>query len=172
MAADTSYALWESPLGWIAVTAKNEALCAVVFKVRRDATLACLLSDFPGAIAASGGVLAEALSQLREYFAGQRTQFNLPLNLTTCSAFGQIVLGQLQCVPYGSQISYGELACRSGSPHAARAVGRIMAGNPFPLIIPCHRVVGSGGRMTGYSGGEGISSKRWLLDFEASQSRT
>jgi len=76
------------------------------------------------------------------------------------------VLQQLQQVPYASTVSYGELAVLAGSPHAARAVGRVMAGNPWPLIVPCHRVVASNGSLGGYSGGEGVPTKQWLLDFE------
>lgn len=110
--------------------------------------------------------LLEAARQLDAYFAGHLQHFDLPLDFTGLSPFATAVLRQLQQVPYATTVSYGELAARVGSPQAARAVGRVMAGNPWPLIIPCHRVVAGSGRLGGYSGVGGVSTKQWLLDFE------
>jgi methylated-DNA-[protein]-cysteine S-methyltransferase len=120
----------------------------------------------PDVGAEKGPVLDRALSELEEYFAGRRTSFDLPLAITARSEFGQHVLQRLFEVPYGETISYGELAAQAGSPRAARAVGRVMAANPLPIIIPCHRVVLAGGLAGGYSGGGQEHTKRWLLDFE------
>lgn len=76
------------------------------------------------------------------------------------------VLQTLQGIPFGATTSYGQLAMMAGHPGAARAVGGVMAANPFPLIIPCHRVLGAGGKLGGYSGGKGVATKKWLLAFE------
>ena len=120
----------------------------------------------PQAGAAAGSVLPRALCQLKEYFTGRRTSFDLPLAVTARTEFGRRVVQRLAEIPYGETLSYGELAAQSGSPRAARAVGRVMAVNPLPIIIPCHRVVAACGLAGGYSGGGGEHTKRWLLDFE------
>lgn len=105
-------------------------------------------------------------TQLQEYFAGNRREFSVPVELGNLSPFARQVLTTLQKLPFGETLSYGELAANAGNPLAARAVGRIMANNQLPIIIPCHRVIGKNGSMTGYSGGDGIRTKEWLLNFE------
>ena len=105
------------------------------------------------------------LQQVVEYFRGDRREFDLELDLTGASGFDVQVWTQMLRIPYGSQATYGELAERVGRPGAARAVGGAAHRNPIPLIIPCHRVVGSDGSLTGY--GPGLWRKRWLLDFES-----
>lgn len=111
-------------------------------------------------------LLVEAARQLELYFSGALQTFDLRLDFTGLSAFACTVLRQLQQVPYGTTVSYKELAVLSGSPGAARAVGGVMARNPWPLIVPCHRVVASDGQLGGYSAGIGVPTKQWLLDFE------
>ena len=109
-----------------------------------------------------------ALGQLREYFAGQRRDFTLPLDLPPMEPVSEAVLQALRTVRYGETITYGELAKLSGTGVPARAIGEIMAANPVPIIIPCHRVVASDG-LGGYSGGEPgrqLETKRWLLENE------
>jgi len=162
------YAVYESPLGIIAVVADKEALKAVFFKESAEKTMQELSREYPGAVEASSGLAVEGVRQLREFFAGERSEFDLPLDLSGASPFARKVLEALAQIPRANTVSYGELAKRVGAPHAARAVGRIMAGNRLPLVLPCHRVVGSSGKLTGYSGGCGIPSKLWLLEFEAS----
>jgi methylated-DNA-[protein]-cysteine S-methyltransferase len=108
----------------------------------------------------------DARSQILEYFAGSRRSFDLRLDMGNIPPFSRRILEALVAVPFGATITYGELAARAGRPGAARAVGRAMAANPLPIVVPCHRVVGAGGKMTGYSGGDGIVTKRWLLRFE------
>lgn len=107
-----------------------------------------------------------ACTQLQEYFSGKRQEFSVPVELGNLSPFARQVLTTLQKLPFGETLSYGELAANAGNPLAARAVGRIMANNHLPIIIPCHRVIGKNGSMTGYSGGDGIRTKEWLLNFE------
>lgn len=110
-------------------------------------------------------VLVEAESQLAEYFAGQRKSFELPLRLVGTS-FQQDIWSELQKLAWGKVISYGELGRASGRASAGRAVGGAVGANPIPIIVPCHRVLASNGKITGYSGGDGIPTKVWLLEHE------
>jgi methylated-DNA-[protein]-cysteine S-methyltransferase len=104
------------------------------------------------------------VTQLDEYFAGERTAFDLPLRQEG-SAFEQRVWAELLAIPYGETASYGEIAARIGRPGMARAVGRANARNPIAIICPCHRVIGGDGSLTGYGGG--LDTKRALLELEA-----
>jgi methylated-DNA-[protein]-cysteine S-methyltransferase len=108
----------------------------------------------------------EPLHQLSEYLAGTRNQFNLSLDLTRMSPFQLQVLQLTLDIPYGQTSTYKEIAARIGNPNAARAVGRVEATNPIPIIIPCHRVIGSDGSLHGYGGPGGITLKSWLLKLE------
>lgn len=102
--------------------------------------------------------------QLHEYFRGARTSFEVDVDPDTASAFDRTVWRTLRAVPAGRTVTYGELARRSGYTGSARAVGGAMARNPIPIVIPCHRVIGTGGSITGF--GLGLWRKRWLLDHE------
>jgi len=106
----------------------------------------------------------DARTQLSEYFAGKRQQFDLPLNARG-STFQQAVWRALTEIPYGETTSYGKVAASIGHPDGARAVGVANGQNPIPIIVPCHRVIGADGSLTGYGGG--LPTKRWLLDHEA-----
>lgn len=108
-------------------------------------------------------LLQETSTQLRAYFAGQRKTFDLPLALVG-TTFQLKVWKLLQDIPYGQTISYGELACRAGNPKACRAIGMTNSRNPLPIVIPCHRVIGANGKLTGYTGGLMIKIK--LLEIE------
>lgn len=108
---------------------------------------------------------ADARAQLGEYFDGRRTTFDLPLDRTAGSAFQRQVWDALLDIRYGETISYGELARRIGQPAAVRAVGLANGRNPLSVFVPCHRVIGAGGKLTGYGGG--LDRKRLLLDLEA-----
>ena len=112
----------------------------------------------------SMGVLREACSQLQEYFRGKRKYFSIPLK-TNLSVFQASVLDEVLKIPYGEVVSYQELAIRIGKPGASRAVGSALGKNPIPIFIPCHRVIGSNGRLTGFAGG--LDWKRYLLDLES-----
>ncbi|KAA9165806.1 methylated-DNA--[protein]-cysteine S-methyltransferase [Amycolatopsis acidicola] len=115
------------------------------------------------------GGLGEVVEQLGEYFARQRTEFELPLRLHG-TPFQRTVWAALQEIPYGETVSYGELAETIGRPTASRAVGLANGKNPVSIIVPCHRVVGSTGDLTGYGGG--IEVKRGLLGFEREHSES
>jgi methylated-DNA-[protein]-cysteine S-methyltransferase len=109
---------------------------------------------------------AEPLHQLKEYLCGNLRQFRLPLDLSTLTPFQQQVLHLTTQIPYGQTATYKEIAAMAGRPNAARAVGRVEATNPIPLVIPCHRVLGCDGSLHGYGGPGGIKLKAWLLQLE------
>ncbi len=111
-------------------------------------------------------LLRRAAKELEAYFAGKRQHFDLPL-APEGTAFEQQVWKLLRSIPYGHTCTYGDLARRLNSPRAARAVGGACHRNPLPIFIPCHRVVGAGGKLTGYAGG--LKRKRYLLEMENSQ---
>jgi O-6-methylguanine DNA methyltransferase len=108
--------------------------------------------------------LDETRRELDDYFAGKRTAFDLELDLRGVSGFSLDVLNELAKVPYGQTATYGELADRAGNPRAARAVGMVMNRNPIPIVLPCHRIVGSSGQLVGYGGG--LERKELLLRLE------
>jgi len=108
-------------------------------------------------------ILQLARRQLDEYFAGTRTSFDLPLDAEG-TAFERRVWDLLRVIPYGTTTSYGELARRLGEPKDARAVGAANGKNPIPIVVPCHRVIGANGDLTGFGGG--LERKRWLLEHE------
>jgi methylated-DNA-[protein]-cysteine S-methyltransferase len=112
---------------------------------------------------------AEAMRQVREYLDGKRTQFDLPLDMTTMTAFQRQVLTAAINIPRGKWLTYGEVAKAIGRPQASRAVGQALGHNPVPIVIPCHRVLGSDGSLHGYSGGGGLQTKAWLLQLEGAQ---
>ena len=140
----------ESPVGPLTITAADGAITAVEFGA--DA------GHSPNA-----GVLAEAARQLTEYFNGSLRVFDLPL-VPHGTTFRRRVWAAMQAIPYGQTRSYGDLARDLDS--APRAVGGACGANPIPLIIPCHRVVGAGGTLGGFSGGAGCDTKRQLLALE------
>ena len=108
-------------------------------------------------------LLLRAERELREYFSGERREFDVPLH-PSGTEFQTRVWNGLRAIPYGTTVTYGELARRIGQPNAARAVGMANHANPLPIIVPCHRVIGADGRLTGYAGG--LEIKRKLLELE------
>jgi methylated-DNA-[protein]-cysteine S-methyltransferase len=125
-------------------------------------------SEDPGIIRGrhrSDVAFASVRAQLEEYFAGERVTFDVTLDFDGATPFRRTVWGRLRDIPYGATVSYGDLARHLGMPNAARAVGAANGSNPISIIVPCHRVIGSGGDLTGYAGG--IERKRYLLRHEA-----
>lgn len=166
MTAPYMYALEikQTPVGALTITADSQAVRGVYFS-----TLAQLHDRFQGSPFLDGRdnlALQAASSQLMEYFAGKRQVFDLPLFLDDLTPFQRKILHLTSQIPFGSVLSYGELAVQAGSPGAARAVGAAMAGNPIPIIIPCHRVVGSDRSLHGYAAPDGIHTKATLLQLE------
>jgi methylated-DNA-[protein]-cysteine S-methyltransferase len=147
-----------SPIGRLEIVSNGKAI--VSLSIERDGTLP--YDELPER---SDTVLDRAVTQLEQYFAGHRHDFDLPLALAG-TAFQLAVWEQLVDLEFGEVISYGELGMGTGRSTAGRAVGGAVGANPIPIIVPCHRVLGSDGRITGYSGGEGIPTKAWLLEHE------
>lgn len=154
----TSYTWLGSPVGRILVEGDERGLSYV--KVCNDER-----AVLPSKNAIEGvDIFRDAIEQLQAYFAGELKTFDLKLNLQGTD-FQLKAWQELQRIPYGQTISYGRQATRMGNPRASRAVGRANGANPISIIIPCHRVVGSAGQLTGF--GAGIDVKRWLLEHEA-----
>ncbi len=158
-----------SPLGPLLLTASPEGLLAVEF-VGTEGTQATL--EVPTLHAelrtdpCSERHLAAAAQQLAEFFAGRRQGFDLELDIRRGTSFDQRVWRHLSQIPFGGTVSYGELAQAIQVPKASRAVGRACGRNPLPIILPCHRVLATGGKLGGYSAG--LKRKAFLLEFEAS----
>jgi methylated-DNA-[protein]-cysteine S-methyltransferase len=161
----TTFTRVSSPVGELVLAASGAALTGVYFNPSRHGPpptegAGCVEDDGRGL---AGGVLARAGQQLGEYFAGTRTTFDIPLDAPG-TAFQRRVWDALRAIPYGTTLSYGELARRLGDVRATRAVGAANGKNPIPIIVPCHRVVGANGALTGFGGG--LDRKRWLLEHE------
>lgn len=110
--------------------------------------------------------VASALDQLDEYFHQQRREFDLPLDWSVMTPFQQTALRAVHAIPYGKTLAYADVAAQIGQPKAGRAMGHANATNPMPIIIPCHRVLGSDGKLHGYGGPGGLETKAWLLRLE------
>ena len=147
-----------SPVGELLLTGTGVALTGLYWS---DATP-------PAGAAEDARPFAEVLSQLEAYFAGGLTAFTVPV-APRGTPFQTRVWAALLAVPHGTTISYGEQARRLGVPNASRAVGAANGRNPVSIVVPCHRVIGGNGSLTGYGGG--LERKKWLLDFEAQRSR-
>jgi methylated-DNA-[protein]-cysteine S-methyltransferase len=143
-----------TPVGPLLLEASDEALTGLWFGVK----------PVPGERADAHPVLVEAVAQLRAYFAGRLRSFDLPL-APVGTEFQRSVWAQLRLIPYGTTVTYGELARRLGSPTAFRAVGLANGRNPISIVVPCHRVIGADGSLTGFGGG--MDAKRTLLDLES-----
>ena len=151
------YCYLPTPIGDLLLAGEREALCMIGFPqgaMRRDPEPDWIYNEQP---------FGDARQQLNEYFAGERKEFDLPLALKG-TEFQLEVLEELKKIPYGETTSYGDIAKRIGRPKAVRAVGAANGRNPIPIIVPCHRVIGSNGQLVGYGGG--LERKRWLLEHE------
>lgn len=153
---------FDSRVGVLTLVATDQGLRAVKWPVEREGRL-----PLPEAMISNPAhpVLKAAREQLDEYFEGERTEFDLPLDLRG-TEFQKSAWQALASIPFGETASYGEQAVRIGHPKAVRAIGAANGRNPISIILPCHRVVGANGDLTGFAGG--IETKRDLLAFEAS----
>lgn len=152
-----------SPIGGIGLAVADGCVVEVSFGARPGPTE--LPADGSAGGGAGGGVLAAAAGQMREFLAGERTGFDLPLALRRGSPFERAVWAAIAEIPYGQTASYGAIARAVDEPGAAQAVGLACNRNPLPLIVACHRVIGSDGKLVGFGGG--LHRKRWLLQLEA-----
>jgi methylated-DNA-[protein]-cysteine S-methyltransferase len=155
----------DSPVGELTLAADGDAVTHVLFAAHRGGTDPSLARVRATTRDDDRAVLRATVDQLAEYFAGARRDFDLPL-APRGSEFQLAVWGQLRTVPYGATVSYGDIARRLGLvPGASRAVGLANGSNPISIIVPCHRVIGADGSLTGYGGG--LPRKRLLLDLES-----
>lgn len=157
------YEILDSPIGPLLMLAGSKGLTAIRFAPAKGE------HELPDGAQRGNAILTKAKAQLAEYFAGARTSFDVPVT-PEGTEFMQGVWKELVRIPFGETISYGELARRIGNPKASRAVGLANGKNPIPIIIPCHRVIGADGSLTGFAGG--IPIKESLLRHEAGSSET
>jgi methylated-DNA-[protein]-cysteine S-methyltransferase len=148
----------DSPIGELTITAEGGVLTGVHMHEQRH------FPSIPASVQRDDDALAPVVEQLQAYFAGDLTGFDLPMS-THGTEFQCRVWAALCDIPYGETISYGELARRVGNPKASRAVGLANGRNPIAIVVPCHRVIGADGSLTGYGGG--LERKVWLLEHEA-----
>jgi methylated-DNA-[protein]-cysteine S-methyltransferase len=158
---NTVTSLFDSPLGPVRLAASPQGLSGVWFEGQDDSVHASRWT-----LDANHALLQQATRQLTEYFAGQRREFDLPLDLSTGTPFQQVVWRALLAVPFGQTCSYGKVSATLGKPTAVRAVGGAIGRNPLSMVVPCHRVIGANGALTGYSGG--MDRKVALLTLEGS----
>jgi methylated-DNA-[protein]-cysteine S-methyltransferase len=155
----------DSPVGQLTLVADQQSLLVLTWggdgsSSTRVAQLVQQAEEVP---ASEHPILARSVAQLMEYFAGQRKEFDLPLHAEG-TEFQRAAWSVLRQIPYGQTLSYAEQAGRTGSPKASRAVGSANGRNPIAIIVPCHRVIGADGSLTGFGGG--IDTKQWLLTHE------
>jgi methylated-DNA-[protein]-cysteine S-methyltransferase len=163
--ADVTYAPADSPFGPLLLAATSRGLVRVAFPEEGvDSVLERLARRISPRIVESRAPLEPVQRALEEYFSGRGRSFELPLDWTLVGPFGRNVLKAAAAIPYGGVLSYGEVAADAGSPRGSRAAGNALGSNPIPIVIPCHRVVRSGGALGGYGGGP--DRKRWLLELE------
>ncbi len=159
-AADRTHVTMPSPVGPLTIVAEGGKIAGLYMDAQRHAPSQ---DAFGSPADPADEPFAAAAAQLTAYFAGQLTEFDLPLS-PAGTDFQRKVWAGLQAIPYGQTVSYGELARRLGRPAASRAVGLANGRNPIAIVVPCHRVIGADGSMTGYGGG--LDRKRFLLALE------
>ena len=163
--ADVSYAQVDSPFGTLLVAGTPRGLVRLAFPEESvESVLERLSLRLSPRIVESSAPLEPVRRELEEYFAGQRRHFEIPLDWSLIGPFGRRVLRVTSEIPFGGVLSYAEVAAEAGSPRGSRAAGNALGSNPIPIVIPCHRVLRSGGALGGYGGG--IERKRWLLELE------
>ncbi|MHA7862059.1 methylated-DNA--[protein]-cysteine S-methyltransferase [Tessaracoccus sp. Y36] len=158
----STYSIMDSPIGALTIVERDGGLAAIYMGEHRHA---------PGPETFGERVedaLPEVTQQLREYFDGERTVFDLPLN-PVGTEFQRSVWSEMAAIPYGETLTYGDIAAALGRPSASRAVGTAVGRNPIGIVVPCHRVVGSSGKLVGYAGG--VDRKEYLLAHERGLTR-
>jgi methylated-DNA-[protein]-cysteine S-methyltransferase len=164
---DVALATMDSPVGELLVAVTPRGLVAVSFEDEgRERTVARLTREVSPRVMEAAAPTDEARRELEEYFRGGRRSFELSLDRRLMGPFAEKVLRATSRVGFGQLATYGEIAARIERPHAARAVGRALGSNPIPIVVPCHRIVGAAGALTGYAGG--LARKEILLRLEGS----
>lgn len=168
MSRSEHFVVFPSELGWMAMAGRAEVVCRVAFGHPSPASAERALRPYLDDAESDHIWFADLVERLQAYAGGARDDFrDVPVDVADRTDFQQRVVEQCRKIPPGVTISYAQLAAAVGRPRAARAVGNVMRSNPLPLLVPCHRVVGSGGDLGGYSAIGGLKTKRRLLDLEA-----
>lgn len=163
---DVAVTTMDSPIGTLLLMATPKGLVRIAFDYEnRDEVLGEVAMRVSPRILEAPRRLDPVRRELDRYFAGKLRDFDLPLDWSLSGEFARKVLRRTARIPYGSVASYGEVAVGVGTPRGARAVGNALGSNPIPVVVPCHRVVRTGGAIGGYGGG--LPRKRWLLALEA-----
>jgi len=162
---DVAYATVDSPMGELLLAATPTGLARVAYPVNgHDAVLADLARRLSPRVLEAPARLEQARRELDEYFEGWRQEFELPLDLSLTRGFSRRVLDATAAIGFGEQLNYRDVARAAGSERAVRAAGNALGANPVPVVVPCHRVLRSGGGLGGYTGG--LENKRFLLGLE------
>lgn len=165
--ADVTYTVIESPVGRLMAAATSRGLARLAYEDLDggvDAVLQALAERLSPRILEAPAKLDSVRRELEEYFAGRRRRFDVPVDWALVGDFGRRVLRAAATIPFGEVRTYGDVAARAGNAKASRAAGRALGANPIPIVVPCHRVVGAGGRLVGYTGG--LHRKEALLQIE------
>jgi methylated-DNA-[protein]-cysteine S-methyltransferase len=163
--ADISYASVDSPFGTLHAATTKRGLLRIAFPEESlESVLEALARRLSPRIVEAPASLDPLKRELDEYFAGRRYAFDISLDWSLIGPFGRRVLHATAEIPYGGYLSYAEVAAEAGSPRGSRAAGNALGANPIPIVIPCHRVLRSGGALGGYGGG--LERKRFLLELE------
>jgi methylated-DNA-[protein]-cysteine S-methyltransferase len=165
---DVAYAVVDSPVGPLLIAGTKRGLVRVSFgPIPQDKVLVELAEDISPRVLEAPGKLDSIRRQLGEYFEGRRTTFDLHLDWRLSHGFQRRVLGRTARIPYGEVSTYKMIAAAAGSPRGARAAGNALGANPIPIVVPCHRVLHSGGGIGGYGGG--LDRKEFLLKLEGAR---
>jgi methylated-DNA-[protein]-cysteine S-methyltransferase len=163
---DVSYAFEPSPVGDLLVAVTPRGLIRIAYNANEvsDRVLEELAARVSPRVLEAPAALDDVRRELDEYFEGKRTGFDIPIDWRLHDGFGRRVLRATARIPFGKVLTYGEVAAKAGSPRAFRAAGNALGSNRMPIIVPCHRVVASGGKIGGYTGG--LERKEYLLELE------
>jgi methylated-DNA-[protein]-cysteine S-methyltransferase len=165
--ADVHYALVESPIGTLVAAATPRGLATLSYADQFESTdgvLDWVAAKLSPRILEAPAKLDGVRRELDEYFEGHRRDFDVPIDWSLASEFGRRILKATAAIPFGQVSTYGKVAAQAGNPKASRAAGRALGANPIPIVVPCHRVVGTNGQLTGYTGG--LDRKVALLQIE------
>jgi methylated-DNA-[protein]-cysteine S-methyltransferase len=165
--ADVHYALVDSPVGALVAARTSRGLATLSYADHHggeDAVLDWVAARLSPRLLEAPARLDDVRRELDEYFEGRRREFDLPIDWALTSPFGRRVLQATAAIPFGRVATYGEMAAKAGNAKASRAAGRALGANPIPIVVPCHRVIGASGRLTGYTGG--LHRKVALLGIE------
>jgi len=165
--ADVHYALVDSPIGTLVAAATPHGLATLSYADQfdgADGVLDWVAAKLSPRMLEAPARLDDVRRELDEYFEGRRHDFDLPIDWSLASEFGRRILKATAAIPFGQVSTYGKVAAQAGNPKASRAAGRALGANPIPIVVPCHRVIGSSGQLTGYTGG--LHRKVALLQIE------